>query len=212
MEQHNIDYWTKAKVGDSIQLSDVQTIEQCMIEDRSTDGIYYPIKTIHSIKQMDGLCSWLLFELGDNEDKLTIMVKSVDNETDIRVYYALPGIEPGCRSDMINDGFDWIFDRDCQEGCENQLNFTNDIVNTIEDDNGDVEQITFLQKRQGELFGKAQVTGFDQQLLVTVVEYSTDYDCENPEMLIYEIGEPDSDGMIYMMEGCNIHPTEVSLI
>ena len=129
MEQQDINYWTKAKVGDSIQLSDIQTIEQCMIEDRSTDGIYYPIKTIHTLKEMEGLCTWLLFELDENDDQLTVLVKSVENDTDIRVYYALPGVEPGSRQDMINEGFDWIFDQDPQVCSDiNELNFTQDII------------------------------------------------------------------------------------
>jgi len=212
MEDHTIEYWMKAKPGDTIHLSDVQTIEQCMIEDRSTDGIYYPIKTVHSIKEIRGLCTWLLFELADNEDNLTVLIKSVDGSVDTRVYYALPGIESGSRCDFISDGLDWIFACDCEAGQEDELSFTHDIINTVEIDSGEVEEVIYLQKRQGELFGKANVSGFDKELLATVVEYSTGHECDNPEMLIYERGDENSEGIISIMQGCNIHSTEIELV
>ena len=211
LDNSTFSYWNKATVGQFVSLSDEQAIEDAMRLGNGTTCMDYQIKAIIKIDELNNLAKWILLQLDCPEEEIYIMVKSVSEEIDLRAYFILPEIEAGSRQDLLNDGMDWLFEDTSQSSAED-LSFTHQIVQHTEKDGEDLE-LLFKRKRQGELTGTCTITGDAQQLLGTIVEYSTDTDWENPEMLILETGPRDSHtSYVRVMAGNSLSLSEAELL
>ena len=77
--------------------------------------------------------------------------------------------------------------------------------------------IRYVQKPQGELQGTCLEdpvpSGETAPLVATIVEYVTDQECDNPELLVTEIGAADDEGgSITLLEGGPVNLAEVDII
>jgi len=209
MEYRNI------KPGDVLCLTDEQTIKDLM-EDKNPnamDGLKCPVKTVLKIKEANGLAEWILCHL-DHEESLYFLVKIVDDEHDLRVYYIPDDIQPMTKGDLINNESFWMF----QEPEDPDDFIPADLEYTVE-----IEQDGAIYSvKGGELHGECREypkpAGLRQPLMCSIVEYNTDKDVESKEILILEIGGLDDEGdrieeggVVTFYLGGNINSSDVEL-
>lgn len=211
----NKDFWKGIKPGSTITLKDKQAIEDSMEKGNGMKGMDYMVKAVHRLKELNNLAQWTLFLLDDPEDIIWVMVKSVDEEIDLRVYFEHPQFEPGNRKDMINQENLWLFMEP-----DNPSNFQfNDLIFTdrieIEDENEGT--LIYGQKGEKEMHCACESSLTPQEgnkSIATLVEYQAKKDCENPELLIFELGgeQGSEGGLIRLMLGCSLRPTEIDVL
>lgn len=191
--KHDPEFWQAVRPGDIIALTDEQAIQDSLEKGLGAEGMQYEVKRVTRIRELNELCEWLLFDL-DSEEELRLMVKIVDNEIDIRIYFAAEEFRAGDRVDMLEQDCYWLFKE--PEDPDNfdpvELQFTEELEWSVPLDNdGVVDNVLFQQKGFGELFGKVTITpaesGMDN-LVASVVELVTNEDVPNPELLIMETG------------------------
>lgn len=182
MDKSSPSFWRSLNPGDQIVLTDAQSIEESMAAGQGATGLHLQIKKVISVKEMNGLCEWILLKT-DAEDERFVLAKIVDEELDLRLYRPAPDFPIGDRVDMLDDGLDFLFEEFDEDTEPAKMRFTRD----LEDPDG----VTYVRKRFGELYGTVSVTpeesGVDNQM-ATVVEYSTDEDVPDTEALLMETG------------------------
>jgi len=215
LDIYNIDFWKGINPGSTITLKDKQAIEDSMEKGNGMTGIDYMVKSVYSLKELKDLAEWYLFLLDDPEDLIWIMVKIVGQEIDFRVYFEHPQFEPGNRKDMIDQEKLWLFMEPDNPGDfqYNDLKFT-DLIE-IEDDNDEV--LIYKQKGAKEMHCNCNilpVQSGNKNPIATLVEYQAEKACENPELLLFELGGQESSegGLIRLMPGCNLRPTEIDIL
>ena len=215
LDVYNSDFWKGINPGSTITLKDKQAIEDSMEKGNGMAGIDYIVKTAYRLKEINDLAQWYLFLLDDPEEQIWVMVKIVEQETDFRVYFEHPQFEPGNREDMIEQEKLWLFMEP-----DNPVDFQyNDLIFTdqieIEDDNN--QMLSYKQKGAKELHCKCDIMPAQSGInnpIVTIVEYKAIEACENPELLLFELGgeENSKGGLIRLMLGCNLRPTELDIL
>lgn len=191
MDKSSASFWRGLKPGDQVVLKDTQSIEDGMAQGRGTDGLHHQITKVTNIKELNGLCEWILLSL-DSEDELMVMVKIVDEQIDLRIYAPAGDLEIGDRVDMLDDDQLWLFEppEDEEDFEPTELKFAAELTQYFDVDGKEVEAV-FGRKRQGELYGGVTVTpkesGVENQI-ATVVEYSSGAEVPNQEALILETG------------------------
>jgi hypothetical protein len=215
LDVDNKEFWKSINPGSTITLKDKQAIEDSMERGKGMAGIDYLVKDVHSLKELNGLAEWTLFLLDDPEDLIWIMVKTIGADTDLRVYFEHPEFEPGNRMDMIQREDLWLFMApDNQEDFQyNDLKFTNLIE--IEGEND--EMLAYARKGAGEMHCQCEskpANPWMKEQIATVVEYKSDQSCDNPELLLFELGGQNSKegGLIRVMMGCDLRPTELDVL
>ena len=215
LDVYNEDFWKGIKPGSTITLKDKQAIEDAMEKGQGMKGMDYMVKVVYRIKELNGLAQWILFLLDDPGESIWVMAKIVDQEVDLRVYFEHPQFEPGNRKDMIDQENLWLFlEPDNPDDFQyNDLKFTDQIE--IEED--DDEMLVYRQKGFKEMHGKCVLlpvlSGMGEPI-ATIAEYKADRACENPELLLFELGGQDSSegGLIRLMLGCSLRPTEIDIL
>lgn len=191
-------FWNNIKVGDIIGLQDKQEIE-AQIEDGNQLGeTDYEVKYIRTFSAEGDhgiLATYLLIEIENSEkdENLFLSVKLVDNEISLKIFYEVQEFEPGDRYDAINRGDEWIFEE--PEETDNfrysDLEYASTIIRDI-----DENEISFTKLPQGDLHGSCisipEESGVGD-IFVTLVEYSTDSECDNPYLMIIEEEELEID-------------------
>ena len=178
-------------------------------------GTDYVVKTVFRVKELNSLAQWFLFLLDDPGESIWIMVKSVEQEIDLRVYFEHPQFEPGNRKDMIDQENFWLFlEPDNPSDFQfDDLKFTDRIE--IETDND--RSLMYRQKGTEEMHCKCDLLPLpsgSKTSVATLVEYQAERTCDNPELLLFELGgQGGSDGgLIRLMLGCNLRPTEIDVL
>lgn len=211
-------YWRAIKPDSTLTLTDEQALRE------SVSGQDYLVKQVIKIREKSGICEWLLFEIEgqDGAPDSWLMVKIVDQELDLRVYFEDEGFESGNREDMIEQGNMSLFQKP-----EDPDNFTcEELVYAKhigwdfpadEEKEGDPDIHVDYNVKVGELQGDVSYDPYQDgqdELLATVVEFDTSDETTCPEMLVLEIGHPDNDegGLIRMFFGNSIRPTEVDVL
>jgi len=177
----------------------------------------YRIKETTEVCEDRKLCAWLLLKLEDDDDQLFLIVKKVDSDIDVRLYYVEPGIEPGSREDMLQDGFEFLFEPfEAAPEKLDDLEFAREIFVNNENEEGEVEEVAFRAKRHGVLFGSISQGGTNakEKYKTCIAEYQSLHDTENPEMMIYEFWTPNNEGCetLYFLRGSDLSVSEVDLM
>lgn len=191
MDKSSASFWRGLKPGDQVVLTDEQSVMEGLEKGLGTGGLHHQIKKVTTIKEMNGLCEWLLFKL-DSEDELVLVVKIVDEDIDLGVYAPIGDVDIGDRQDMIDDGHLWLFEEpeDPDDFEVTELNFTAEMLRFF-GEGDDEKEVGFPRKRQGELFGTVDTQPAEsgvENLMATVVEYATGEDVQNNEVLLLETG------------------------
>ncbi len=217
-DKDNPEFWRNLNPKTIITLNDTQAIEESMEEGEGVKGIDYILKYILKIKQSDNLAEWLLLNLEGDEQDMWLVVKIVDQEMSLRVYYEAPEFEPGNRQDMIDREEYWLFQEpeDIDNFEVDELQFAKQIEHNVQEEDQE-EEVLFHQKSQGEMYGTCTSHPPQSSLentLATVVEYSIEQDYKNPELLVLEIGGRNGSmgGFIRLMLGAEINFSEVDVL
>lgn len=212
------EFWLNLKPESIVTIADTQAIKDSMDAGEGTKGIDYVVKYILKIKHLQGLAEWLLLNLEGTDQDLWLMVKIVDKEMSLRVYYEPPEFESGNREDMIEKEEFWLFkEPEDPDNFEfNDLSYADKIEQTIKTSEGEQELI-YNQKAQGVIYGACTCrplkSGMEESF-ATLVEYTADQECENPELLIFELGPEDSKegGHIRMMLGAELNFSDIDVL
>lgn len=190
-------HWDRLKPGDHINLKDRQTLELLMGEGARSFalGADLTVRRVQRIVERNDLMQWSVCELEgiplkDAEDTWYLVVKRVDEEFDLRVMFVPSDFRPGTRADMMNWGVRWLFKppEDENHFRPGELDFTDEIDQTLDDG----RTVVYRAKAQGILFGtmteEPRRSGLEQPQFAAVLEYRADAECDNPELLLLELG------------------------
>jgi hypothetical protein len=222
-------YWLQAKPGDTFILRDEQTLEMLMKERRAdfTHGVSLTVRVVRTLTERNNLMKWVICELepvrlADGEQVWYLVVKVVDREFDLRVMFEPADFRPGSRQDLIDAGTTWLFQPPQDEANfrPEDLEFTMSFDQALEGG----RTVIYNRKGQGVLYGEMREqpppSGIPQPQFVAVVEFRADTPCENPEVLIVEMGgvdDPrrgarDAGGFIVLLQGANVSPADLELL
>ncbi len=222
-EKTSPDFWREIKPGSTVTLTDEQSISASLELGLGMKGLDYVVKSILKIKEKQGLAEWLMFSLDDDEQEIYLVVKIVDQDLSVYVYYEPDEFDTGNRRDVIERGESWVFEEppDIDNFKYDDLEYSREIVLNFEivNEKGEEEEIEILfeMKGQGVLYGTCahdpEQSG-TENLMAAIVEYRTEDEYENPEAMILELGGAWSDegGMITFMLGCTINLSEVDVL
>ena len=226
-DKRDAGYWRAVKPDTTITLTDDQALRE------SVSGQNYIVKEVMHIRELTGICEWIFLKLEGLEDAPSswLMVKIVDQELDLRVYFEDPdSFETGNREDMVANETLWVFQEPDDEEYEyGDLKYAQHVGWDFpgdEDGDPDGEIVTHQNcdihvdyniKGGGEMQGKVT---FDprcsgqEDYIATIVEYDTSDETTCPEMMFIEVGDADIDegGLIRLMFGNSIRPTEAEVL
>lgn len=215
LDLYNREFWQGINPDSTITLKDQQAIEDSVEKGRGMKGMDYMVRSVYHLKELDSFAEWYFFLLDDPEGNLWLMVKIVDQQVDLRIYFEHPQFEPGNRKDMIDQENLWLFMEpdDPVDFQYNDLKFTDFLEIEQESD----QALIYHQKGFKEMHCRCELkpalSGITE-FIATIVEYKTKTVCENPELLLFELGGEDSEdgGLIRLMIGCSLRPTEIDIL
>ena len=217
-EKESPQFWRALKPGSTISLKDAQALEDSMKAGLGVSARDYVVREVRSIKQLEGPVEWQLFNVEDGEERLWFLVKIVDEDIALRMYFEVEGLQPGTRSEMIEREMSWLFQepKDPDDVRCNELAYAEEIIQAIEED-GEEKEIRFRIKPQGELHGACThepQQSWPRVMMATVVEYASQQACANPELLLLELGgeRGEDGGVITLFLGCDVRFSEVDVL
>lgn len=208
-------YWQAVKPDTSIVLTDPQALRE------SVSGEMYLVRSVTKIRHMEGLCEWIMLELegmGDTPDSW-LMVKIVDQAVQLRVFFENDQFESGDRKDLVDNEDLWVFQEPEEEDFEyEELKYALHVGWDFDgDEEGDPPIHVDYNVKTGEMQGRVTYDPHrsgQSEHVATIVEYDTSDETTCPEMLLLEIGNAENEqgGMIRMMFGNDIQPTEAEVL
>jgi len=212
------EWWRNIRPQTTLTLTDEQALRE------NINGQNYLVQDgIVNIKQLEGLCEWLLFPIEglDGAPDCWLMAKIVGDNVTLRVYFESDDFQSGNREDMFEQQTIWMFCEpdDVDDFEYGELEFAKHIGWDFPgDEEGDDNiHVDYNIKGAGEMQGKVRhfpSRSGDRDLIATVAEYDTSDETTCPEMLMLEIGHHDCDegGLIQMMFGNEIRTLEVDVL
>jgi hypothetical protein len=202
------EYWLCVKPGSSIHLNSPYIIETFGI-----DGITTTVSSVGTVAH--NLATWVILYLKDPSGAHMVLIKIVDDELDIRVYFSRATI--GDRKDLYDSGSlgDYFIEPDDStvQWDLNDLMYAQQLTRIT-----DNTSFTYIQKMPEldceyvELPGES---GLNYPLLATIVEYVLDDESDTQyELLILEIGDSCSEdgGLIEEYYGTSISTIDIELV
>lgn len=189
--------------------------EKEILESGKMEGLDYKIRYVRTFRDSDGLAEWNLLYLESESSPAWLLVKIVGDDIDFRVYYAEYGpdfFKEGHRVDVLEWEQNWIFQEpeDPEDFNIADLRYTQSIF--IDNDGSDIE---YKMKDFGEIYG--ELSEEPSQIITSptpaiIVEYAATTECDDPELLILEIGEEDDGGFISLLMGNPVGIQELEVI
>lgn len=214
----NKTYWRSITLNSQVNLTDQSALDASAAEGRGMQGMEYTVKEILSITEKDKLCEWLIFKLVHPKQTLYLVVKIVDDNIDLRVFYNPDSIIVGDRNDQLNAQNYFMFANHNPKGKNNLLGlkYTQQIAWTFDYGNGS-QEVIFNQKGNMELTGTASYQPrrhAGETLIATISEYLAASDTPEPEIMIVEVGNVKSKtgGAILLLVGNSINEFEMSIV
>ena len=212
-------YWQDVEPGDLLTLKNEQTIELLMESGRDhfASGVDLRVRTVHDLVERNQLLSWHWYELesfhaGGREHNWSVFVKRVDQDFDLRITFEPPDFPMGDREQQIAWENYWLFNEPANPDHFNpgDLEFVDELPQEI---HGKVT--VYKKKPQGSLYAEMRTVpkprGVKQPELVQVVEYLTEQDHPNPELILLEIGDHPRGGFIRLFQGTNVQANDLEL-
>ncbi len=196
MDKTSPEFWRKLGKDSVITLSDEEALDEAMEKGEGLKGVDYLITKKKVIRYEDKVIEWYIFEIEGDDEVCWFMVKIVGQEMDLRVYYRPDGFDPGSRAELVENGFVWLFEppEDEDDFVPGDLEYAKyPDVPPVDDEE---EKVNYVAKQPGPLFAryKSYPGSSSDPSFITVVEYSSEEDCNDPEMLVLEEGGLDEDG------------------
>ena len=214
IDRDRVRSWLRVKPGDFVTLKDAETLSLLLDAGKGVAGVDLQVKSAWAISQIKGPIRWRVCELepaqlADGEATWFLVVKAVDDEFDVKVMFVPDDFTPGHRQDLLESGSQWVFEAPADESnfSVDELEFAAVIDQTLDDGT----KVNYRRKAQGVLFGGVRIDGGDPKF-ATVVEYAADVECDNPELFLLELGEPDASGAVWLYQGANVGTEDVDVI
>jgi hypothetical protein len=205
-----VKFWTDLKVGDIVNISDSQAIEQDMQDNDEIDGIEYAITSIDTYSIKDDLGTFKFFNLKDMSEQsqaLKMVVKIIDNEIDHFIYFQIDDIPVGNRVDFLEQGFEFFFSNHEEDIDPLDLEFNPD----LSDPTGKV--YNKYMETLGEIGHVPAESGIDEPLMCQVVEYlyEGEEEVENERLMIIEEGDGECGGLITLLSGTTLTLADIEI-
>ena len=211
----NPSFWPDVHVGSVVLLKDEQSLQHSMELGLGLKPMEYVVLQRWQVEEVNELGSWWMYQLQQpaGEPELWLVVKIVDDNVDLRVYYVPEGMLVGNRVDQLNAGNDWLF----LPGYENQPLIERPFAQTINYYGEGADEVIYGNK--GVTYGAdVDVTVLGgvglAQLDGLVTEYLANRECPDTELLLIEIGDaedPDG-GSISLLMGCPVGTQDLDVI
>ena len=225
MNKYDIDYWDKGKVGSIIQLDDTQTLEFLMEQGKQVTehGADFEVVRIKNFSLNDNSVKIKMFYIQYEDVLWYLVVKILDNEAIVKIYFEPDDFECGNREDLLKAECFYLF-----EAPENEEDYlAEDLAFATTIDMGD----EVFQSDMGAMYGSCFEDG--EEDFSTVVELSTESDNDNPDLMIVELSnvnieeEPDDEGYstgevaldinssdtyVMFLQGCSIQLNDVEIL
>lgn len=205
LDKHTSEYWKNIEEDSVITLSDEQALTQSLSSGEGVEGINYYVKNIMTLSLNKDII-WKFFIIRDevDEQELWLLAKIVDEDVEVKTYFEVPEFESGTRKDLIENDYCWLFQEpdNHNDFKYDHLKFSKDIIITSETGT----EIAYKQKSQGELFGRFENTVFG------IIEYKTEAETDNKELLLLEIGDGEDGGFVRMLLGNNLNLAEIDVL
>lgn len=211
MTQKTPKQWANIAIGSVLTLTDEQSIKNHGIH-----GKQYFVKSKLTVKEQEGLCTWVFYKLDKNK---SLMVKIVDDTVDLRLYEDAPtdDFALGDRNDWVNNWDElWFFAEPTKEEWTlNDLAFGETFLWDFPD--ASKEKFEYSKKMHdlaGESFEIPKPSGLKEPLLATVAEYNCEKCKQFPEALFLENGDADNEngGLIKLMFGYPVNPGDINVL
>lgn len=192
-------YWQNIPLGSNVSLTDEAALEEGLRIGAGVKGLDYEITQAEVVRDQERCGEWWFYYMeGHKTENLWLMVKIVDQDIVPIIYFDVEDFPPTLRSRLLADGQDWLFEEQEDDGQPHAPVFSNDIFQTLEDEDGDEYEVQYRIKPQGTVYGhysSVPTTAAASNVFVAFAEYEADESFENPEMLVMEKGgEDDADG------------------
>ena len=205
--------WLNFPPNSFIVLSDSQSMADSQKRGQGYKGIRYAVEGTATADDSEGFGTWAFITLNDQHQKLLLMVKSVDEAIDYRIYYVNEDFTPARREDVIRRSDLWLFEPPQDENNFDpaDLLYSAEIVRQT-----DAGELVYVRKPQGErqaAYKETPPRSGATDLVATIVEYSTAEATDNPELLVLEIGaESRRTGEVTLYLGCPIKESEIDVL
>ena len=195
--------WRQVKIGDILIIKDEVSIRDALEKEHAVDGIRTEVINITTIH--NDSTEWRIFEAKGIQTYF-VLVKSIDEDFDLRVYQQNDWFQQGTRGDVLRNNHYFIFEEPVGNWIPKNLEYSASFGLTV---NG--EDITFSRK-------SPTIYGQSNRIPAALNEYSTDKNIDSPEILLYELGGvkngemQDIGGWITFLEGRNVRLDEVEIL
>jgi hypothetical protein len=203
------EFWADVKPGDVVQMKDEQALEDSLRRGDGLNPIDYVVGEIREMPEMNGLATWTMFRLDDSgEQTLWLLLKIVDDAMDVRAYYTPDeDYTPTQRMDLINQGVTFLFDTTDPSIPVCDAMFAPRVAYTEYSEDGSSSEIVYARKNStltAEMEIDPPPEGVPQPVMTLVTEYLAEEECQNPELLILEVGDDEQGGMVYLYLGATL--------
>jgi len=186
--ERDANYWrTRLSIGDILNVSDSQGIEDTMDRGEGLDGTEYTIANIRHFKDSNGIADRIIFDLEGPDQDVLLVIKIVGKEISKRLYYEVEEFDSGSRADVVKSGGSWLFkEPDDLEDFE----FVDLEYNEVLELDIDGDDVEFEQVQPGTFNGACtydeSLNGLGNPTFMSITEYSTDEERKNPFFMIIE--------------------------
>ena len=214
------DYWRKLNVGSFVVLRDFQALE----EYSSSDGINYEIigKQVYSFFSGNNeiFAEYLMFDLADTKKNYKLVTIITGSFIEFRIYFQPDGFEPGSRTTLLSQGFEWLFiePTDSNSFIPAELDYAQYPNVPPINDGYETRTLSFSMSSQGPLWGEYHNPSNGKKLPVNLIEYISEESAPNPLMIMLEEGGIDLNGnriaeggYITLFLGCTIDLSQMDI-
>ena len=213
------DFWDDLAVGDVVQMKDEQALKDSLERGDGLNPINYIVGEIRVLEEQAGLATWKLIRLDDaGQQTIWLLLKIVDGLMDVRAYYT-PDDEytPVNRLDLISNGGEWFFDMTNPAIPVQDAMFAPQIGYAERHSDGRPDfNLDYVRKSSGTLTAEMYITpepsGMDQPIMTLITEYNSNQECDNPELMILEVGDNDAGGLVELYLGAPLGETDFDVL
>jgi hypothetical protein len=220
MDKYLPETWRNIQPGSTFILTDEQTV--CDLLKSKTpsaaEGVTLKVTEIKKVREQNNLCSWTLFKTEAGQEVRYILIKSVDEALDIRLYFPVSWFQECSRKDLADAGSCFMFappanvNNFCPADLEMAAGFDLDF---------DGKPISFNRKNQTMFAESVDIP--DQsgvgKTFTQVTEYLATTAHSTPELIFFEFGGLDQrgkrlpqGGWLLFLEGYSIKPSDVEIL
>jgi hypothetical protein len=225
MDKYKENYWNKIKVGSIIQLDDTQTLEFLLENGMpvSSNGADFEVVRVKDLSLNDDSVKMKLVYIQLDDILWYLVVHNVENEITLKIYYQPDDIDFGNRQDLLDSDCYYLWEE--PEDVDNIV-LTDLVFSTEIDEDGIIYKSLI-----GAMHGTSVEVG-EKDNFATVVELSTETECEDKDFLIIEVcnveveeqledgylvGGPivnidTSNSFVMFLRGCSVQMNDVEVL